>query len=200
MMGELTASLAHEINQPICAALIDAKTSLRWLKRVHPDLKKACEAVLRVVKDVTRAAEVIVRVRLLFEKGSPRRELVDVNEAIRALTVLLGSEATRYAISIRTVLAADPPHIMADRVQLQQVLMNLMINGIDAMKSVDGTRELIIQSRREVAAGRRQPTSGVGQRYRCGASPAAGRPDLKGVFYHQKPRHWYGASDQPNHC
>jgi C4-dicarboxylate-specific signal transduction histidine kinase len=147
-MGELTASLAHEINQPISAAITNAKTSLRWLKRDHPDLEEAREAASRVVKDLTRAAELISRVRLLFQKGSPRRELVDVNEAIREMTVLLGSEATRYAISVRVDLATDLPDIMADRVQLQQVLMNLMINGIDAMKTVDGTRELIIKSQR----------------------------------------------------
>ena len=88
------------------------------------------------------------RIRLLFKKGTPERELVDVNEVIREMIVLLRSEATRYSISVRTELAQDLPQIMADRVQLQQVLMNLMINGIDAMKDVDGVRELAINSRR----------------------------------------------------
>jgi PAS domain S-box-containing protein len=147
-MGELTASLAHEVNQPIAAAMTNANTCLRWLTRDHPDLEEAREAASRIVKDATRAAEIISRIRLLFKKGAPQRELVDLNEVIREMTVLLRGESTRYFISVRTELAADLPQVMGDRVQLQQVLMNLMINGIDAMKDMDGRRELIIRSRR----------------------------------------------------
>jgi C4-dicarboxylate-specific signal transduction histidine kinase len=147
-MGELTASLAHEVNQPIAAAGTDANTCLRWLTRDQPDLEEASAAASRVVKDATRAAEIISRIRLLFKKDNSQRELVDVNEAIREMIVLLRSEATRYSISFRTDLATDLPQITADRVQLQQVLMNLMINGIDAMKEVDGMRQLSINSRR----------------------------------------------------
>jgi C4-dicarboxylate-specific signal transduction histidine kinase len=146
-MGELTASLAHEVNQPIAAAVTDAKTCLRWLTRDQPDLEEARQAASRMVKDATRAAEVISRTRLLFKKGTPERTLVNVNEVIREMIVLLRSEATRYSISVRTKLADLPP-VMGDRVQLQQVLMNLMTNGIDAMKEVDGTRELAIKSQR----------------------------------------------------
>jgi C4-dicarboxylate-specific signal transduction histidine kinase len=146
-MGELTASLAHEVNQPIAAAGTDANTCLRWLTRDHPDLGEAREAASRVVKDATRAAEIISRIRLLFKKDTSQRELVDVNEIIREMIVLLRGEASRYSISFRTDLATDLPQVMADRVQLQQVLMNLMINGIDAMKDVDGTRQLTINSR-----------------------------------------------------
>ncbi len=144
-MGELTASLAHEVNQPIAAAVTDANTCLRWLTRDRPDVEEARQAASRIVKDATRAGEIISRIRLLFKKGTPQRELVDVNEVIREMIVLLHGEATRYSVSIRTELA-DLPQVMADRVQLQQVLMNLMINGIDAMKDADGTRELIIRS------------------------------------------------------
>jgi PAS domain S-box-containing protein len=147
-MGELTASLAHELNQPIAAAVINANTCLRWLTRDHPDVEQARAAALRIVKDGTRAADIISRIRLLFKKGTPQRELVDVNEVIREMIVLLGGETIRYSISVRTELAADLPQVMGDRVQLQQVLMNLMINGIDAMKDVDGTREFAIQSQR----------------------------------------------------
>jgi signal transduction histidine kinase len=100
------------------------------------------------VKDATRASEIISRIRLLFNKGTPERELVNVNEVIGEMIVLLRGEAIRYNISVRTELAADLPQTMGDRVQLQQVLMNLMINGIDAMKDVDGARELAIQSQR----------------------------------------------------
>jgi PAS domain S-box-containing protein len=147
-MGELTASLAHEVNQPIAAAVTNANTCLRWLMRDHPDVEEACAAASRVVKDGTRAAEIVSRIRLLFKKGTWQRELVDVNEVIREMIVLLRGETTRYSISVRTELAADLPQVMGDRVQLQQVLMNLMINGIDAMKDVDGTRELAIKSQR----------------------------------------------------
>jgi C4-dicarboxylate-specific signal transduction histidine kinase len=145
-MGELTASLAHEVNQPIAAAVTNANTCLRWLTRDQPDVEEARAAAMRIVKDGTRAAEIIKRIRLLFKKGTSERELVDVNEVIREMTVLLRSEAARYVVSIRTELAADVPQVMADRVQLQQVLMNLMINGIDAMKGTIGGGELTIKS------------------------------------------------------
>ena len=148
-MGELTASLAHEVNQPIAAAVTNANTCLRWLAGDNPNLEEARAAAMRIVKDGTRAAEIISRIRLLFKKGTPEWELVDVNEVIREMIVLLRVEATRYSISIRTELAGDLPQVMGDRVQLQQVFMNLMLNGIEAMKDVDGTRELAIKSQRE---------------------------------------------------
>jgi C4-dicarboxylate-specific signal transduction histidine kinase len=147
-MGELTASLAHEVNQPIAAAVTNANTCLRWLTRDHPDVEEARAAASRIVKDATRAADIISRVRLLFKKSAPQRELVDVNEAIREMIVLLRSEATRYNITVRMELAADLPRIMGDRVQLQQVLMNLIVNSIDAVKEVDGVRELAVKSQR----------------------------------------------------
>ena len=147
-MGELTASLAHEVNQPIAAAVTDANTCLRWLTRDQPDLQEAREAASRIVKDATRAAEIITRVRLLFKKGVPEPELIDINEVIEEMIVLLSTEATRYSISVRTTLAADLPQVVGDRVQLQQVLMNLIINGIDAMKEVEALRELAINSQR----------------------------------------------------
>jgi C4-dicarboxylate-specific signal transduction histidine kinase len=145
-MGELTASLAHEVNQPIAAAVTNANTCLRWLTRDHPDVEEARQAAMRIVKDGTRAAEIVSRIRLLFKKGAPQRELVDVNEVIREMIVLLRGEATRYSISVRAELATDLPQVTGDRVQFQQVLMNLMINGIDAMKDVEGLRELSIKS------------------------------------------------------
>jgi PAS domain S-box-containing protein len=147
-MGELTASLAHELNQPIAAAVTNANTCLRWLTRDHPDVEEARAAAMRIVKDGTRAADIISRIRLAFTKDTPRPELVDVNEVIREMIVLLDGETRRYSISVRTELAAHLPQVMGDRVQLQQVLMNLMVNGIDAMKDVDGTRELAIKSQR----------------------------------------------------
>jgi PAS domain S-box-containing protein len=147
-MGELTASLAHEVNQPIAAAVTNANTCIRWLSAGTPNIEEARAAAMRIVKDGTRAAEIISRIRLLFKKGTPERELVDVNEVIREMIVLLRGETTRYSISVRTELAADLPQVMGDRVQLQQVMMNLMLNSIDAVKEVDGKRELIINSQR----------------------------------------------------
>jgi PAS domain S-box-containing protein len=145
-MGELTASLAHEIKQPVTAALTDARTCLRWLRRDEPDAAEACEAASRIVTDVTRAADIISRISLLFNKGALQHELVDVNEVIREMIVLLRSEASRYSISIHEDLVNDLPKVMADRVQLQQVFMNLMLNGIDAMKDVRPGGELTIKS------------------------------------------------------
>jgi PAS domain S-box-containing protein len=147
-MGELTASVAHEVNQPIAAAVTNAKTCLRWLTRDQPDLDEARAAATRIVNDGTRAAEIIKRIRLLFKKGTSEREPVDVNEVIREMGVLLRGEAIRYSILVTTELETDIPRVMADRVQLQQVLMNLMLNGIEAMKDADGARELVIKSQR----------------------------------------------------
>jgi PAS domain S-box-containing protein len=147
-MGELTASLAHEVNQPIAAAVTSANGCLHWLAADVPNIEKARAAAMRIVKDGTRAAEIISRIRLLFQKGTQQLELVDVNEIIEEMVALLRGEATRYSISVRTKLAADLPQVMGDRVQLQQVVMNLITNSIDAVKAVDGTRELAIKSER----------------------------------------------------
>jgi C4-dicarboxylate-specific signal transduction histidine kinase len=147
-MGELCASLAHEVNQPITAAVANADACLNWLARDNPNLEKARESAMRIVEDGTRAAEIISRIRLLFKKDAPQRELVDVSEVIQGLIVLLHSQITRHLISVRMELAADLPRVRGDRVQLQQVMMNLMMNSIDAMRDVDGTRELTIKSHR----------------------------------------------------
>jgi NO-binding membrane sensor protein with MHYT domain len=147
-MGQFTASLAHEVNQPITAAVTNAHACLRWLAGDTPNLEEARASAMSIVQDGTRAAEIISRIRLLFKKGAPQRELVDVNEIIREMIVLLRSEVIRYSISVRTELAADLPQVMGDRVQLQQVMMNLIINSIDAMKDVAGKRELAIKSQR----------------------------------------------------
>jgi PAS domain S-box-containing protein len=145
-MGELAASLAHEVNQPIAGASINAHACLRYLKRDQPDLEGANQAASRMIRDVNRAADIISRIRLFFRKGAPMREPVDMNEVIQEMVVLLSNEATQHSISVRTELAADLPVVVGDRVQLQQVLMNLMINSIDAMKNVEGTRQLTLNS------------------------------------------------------
>jgi PAS domain S-box-containing protein len=148
MIGELAASIAHEVNQPIAAAVTDANTCMRWLARDYPDLEEARAAGMRVVKDATRASEIVSRIRLLFNKGTSERELVNVNEIIEEMTVLLCSEAIRYNISVRTELAADLPQLMGDRVQLQQVVMNLVRNGIDAINEANTAGNVTITSQR----------------------------------------------------
>jgi PAS domain S-box-containing protein len=143
-MGELCASLAHEINQPISGAITNASTCLRRLDRQPPDLEGARAGAALIIRDANRAAEIINRVRLFFRKGVMTKERVDINEMIREMEVLLHNEATQHSVFVQTKLAAARPLIVADRIQLQQVLMNLMINSIDAMKAVDGPRQLTL--------------------------------------------------------
>jgi signal transduction histidine kinase len=137
-MGELAASISHELKQPIASAMANAQASLRWLKREQPDLEQACRSAEAIVKDEVRAADIIDRLQSLYKKTPPRRESVDVDEIIGEMTLLLRGKANEYAVSIRTEVAADFPKIAGDRVQLQQVLMNLMLNGIEAMKGAGG--------------------------------------------------------------
>ncbi len=147
-MGELTASLAHEINQPIAAAVTDARTCLRWLAREQPDIGEARESAARMVKAITRASDIISRLRQLFKKGAPQTSVVDASEVIQEMVILLRGEASRYSVSIQTELSADSPRVLADRVQLQQVLMNLMLNGIEAMHDTKSGGQLTIRSLR----------------------------------------------------
>jgi C4-dicarboxylate-specific signal transduction histidine kinase len=146
-MGELSASLAHEINQPISGAVTNASTCLRRLDRAQPDLEGARVAASRVIRDANRAAEIIDRVKLLFRKGVVAKERLDVNQVIREMEILLHTEAALHSVSVQTKLADNLPPVAADRVQLQQVLMNLMINSIEAMKAVDGPRQLTLGTR-----------------------------------------------------
>jgi PAS domain S-box-containing protein len=146
IMGELAASLGHEIMQPIAAAAINARACLRWLQREPPEIDEARKTVSRIANDVDRAAGIIERNRLLYRRGTPQRELTDLNEIIRQMVVLLHDAASRHSISIRTDLDAALPTTTADRVQLQQVLMNLMLNGIEAMRDESG--ELRVTSQR----------------------------------------------------
>jgi PAS domain S-box-containing protein len=143
-LGELTASLAHEINQPIGAAVTNAQACLRFLNRDQPDLGEAREAAVEMIRDATRGADIIDRVRSLYRKGFSKMELVDVNEIIREMVVFLQNQANRYSVRMRTELCEALPQVTADRVQLQQVFMNLMVNGIEAMQEISG--ELCIKS------------------------------------------------------
>ena len=147
-LGELAGSIAHEIKQPIAAVHTSANASLLWLGREHPDIAKAREGILRIIQDATRASEIINRIRILFKKGESEREPLDVNEVIREMVSLMGTEAVRRAISIQTTLATELPQVRADRVQLQQVFMNLMLNGMEAINEGNAGGDLTITSER----------------------------------------------------
>jgi signal transduction histidine kinase/DNA-binding response OmpR family regulator len=146
MMGELAASLGHEIMQPIAAAAMNARACLRWLQRESPEIGEARQTVSRIISNVERAAGIIDRNRSLYRRGTPQYELIDLNEIIRQMVILLHDAANRHSVSIRTELHAALPMTKADRVQLQQVLMNLMLNGIEAMQDESG--ELSVTSKK----------------------------------------------------
>src|SRR5215470_12387507 len=147
-MGELTASLAHEIKQPISAAIANAETCLEWLARDRPEIAEAHEAASRIIRDVTRASNIITRIGSLYKKDVPQRKWLNLNVLIQEMIALLHSEAARYSISVHGELADGLPKIMADRVGLQQVLMNLMLNGVEAMRDMTTPGTLTIASRR----------------------------------------------------
>jgi PAS domain S-box-containing protein len=143
-LGEMAASLSHEIKQPIAAAITSANSCIEWLAHEPPNLDRARAAAARIDKYGNRAAEIIDRIRSFYTKSPPRRELVDVNGIIQEMFTMLKGEANRYSVAMRTELAAEIPKITADRVQLQQVFMNLMLNAIEAMKDSGG--ELTVKS------------------------------------------------------
>nr|WP_246738451.1 ATP-binding sensor histidine kinase [Bradyrhizobium sp. CCBAU 051011] len=144
-MGQLTSSIAHEVSQPISAVAISASAALNWLRRNPPDLEEARTSLEAIVKDAYRSGEVISRLRALFKKAPPRKEHLDLNEAIDEVIVLTGGEALKNGISVKTQLADGLPLIEGDRVQLQQVLLNLVVNAIQAMATIaDRARDLLI--------------------------------------------------------
>jgi signal transduction histidine kinase len=147
-MGELTSSLAHEVNNPIGAIMMNAETCLRWLSHEIPNVERARLIASMIVRDGTRASETVARMQQLFDKGLPLRESVDVNDAIQEMIVLLCDEAARHAVSIRAELTENLCRVAGDRAQLKQVLMNLIVNGIESMNETEGTRELTIKSER----------------------------------------------------
>jgi PAS domain S-box-containing protein len=147
-MGELAASLAHEVNQPISGAITNANVCLLKLQQNTPDLDGVRLAVARMVRDTRRAADVIDRIRSQFKRAVVSQEVLDTNEIIQETVSILRDEVVRHNISVRTELAESLPPIIGDRVQMQQVMMNLIINGIEAMKDVDGARDMVLQSQR----------------------------------------------------
>jgi PAS domain S-box-containing protein len=146
-MGQLTASIAHEVSQPIAAVIANANAGLRWLGARRPDLDEVRQALGRIIRDGTRSGEVIGRIRALVKKMPPRRDLLDINQAIREVIALTQTEMQRNSVNLQSRLADNLPLVSADRVQLQQVLINLIVNAIEAMGGVsDRPRELTIVS------------------------------------------------------
>ncbi|BDC45067.1 hypothetical protein PTKU15_83640 [Paraburkholderia terrae] len=146
-MGQLTASIAHEVNQPIAATVTNAQAALRWLNAQPPNIDEVGQTLRQIVKDAGRAGDVLGRIRNLVRKVPPRKEPVDINEAIREVIELTRGEATKSGASVQTRLSEGLPLIEADRVELQQVLLNLIMNALEAMRGVsDGLRQLVVST------------------------------------------------------
>ena len=152
-LGELTASIAHEVNQPLAAIVTNGNATLRWLAGSTPNLYEARQAIERIIKDSYRASEVITRIRSFVKKGEPRNDLVDLNEVIVEVIALTQNQARRNHVSLNRQLRNDLPLVHGDRVQLQQVILNLIVNGLEAItKSEDGVRELTVSSNQDDAS------------------------------------------------
>jgi C4-dicarboxylate-specific signal transduction histidine kinase len=148
-MGELTSSIAHEVNQPLAAIVTNGNACLRWLSNDPANVEEARQTVTRMVKDGHRASEVVGRIRAFFRKTAPERVRVDINQLIEDVIAMVSSELRRNRVRVRTELPDDLPRVLCDQIQLQQVLLNLLINAIEAMSAVSGPRELLIMSRRD---------------------------------------------------
>jgi C4-dicarboxylate-specific signal transduction histidine kinase len=153
-MGELSASIAHEVMQPVTAAVTNAHAALRWLGTQPPDLEEIRQALGRIVKEGNRATDVIGRIRALIKKAPPRKDSLEINEAILEVIALTRGEAVKNGVSVQTQLAEGLPLIQGDRVQLQQVILNLIINAAEAMNGVsEGSRELQIGTGKDASGG-----------------------------------------------
>ena len=181
-MGQLTASIAHEVNQPLAAIAMNGSACLRWLAAQPPNHDQARQAAARIVQDAERAGEIIARIRALARKSPARKDWFDINQAIAEVVALTRPEAQKSRVVLHTRLSTDVPQILADRVQLQQVLLNLVMNGIESMNTApDGPRELMIGSAREV------PDGVLVTVCDCGAGLGAGSDRLFDAFYTTKP-------------
>jgi C4-dicarboxylate-specific signal transduction histidine kinase len=151
-MGELAASIAHEINQPLTAVVANGHACVEWLSASPPNLEKTRQTVERIIQEGTRAGAVVRRIRALFQKEVAARDLLDMNEVIRELIVFVRDEAIRRHIAIRADLSPRLPKVTGDRVQLQQVVLNLVMNGLDAMDDTsDRVKELLMRTRLEAS-------------------------------------------------
>src|SRR5260370_32478561 len=153
-MGQLTASIAHEVSQPIAATLINTQAALRWLAAQPPNLNEVQQILGQITNDSKRAGDVISRIRALIKKAPPRKEGLEINEAILQVIALTRGEVVQNGVSVRTQLAEGLPLIHADRVQLQQVMLNLIINAVEAMSGAsEGARELLISTAGDASNG-----------------------------------------------
>jgi signal transduction histidine kinase len=153
-MGELSASIAHEVTQPIAGVVTNANAALRWLGRRPPDLQKAQYSLDEIIKDGNRATDIVERLRALIKKAPPRKDALEINGAILEVIALTRGEILKHGGSVQTQLAEDLPLIQGDRVQLQQVILNLIINAVEAMSAVsEGARELLISTGKDASGG-----------------------------------------------
>jgi PAS domain S-box-containing protein len=174
-LGELATSIAHEINQPLAGVVTNGQACLRWLCRDVPDLAEARAAVERIIRDGTRAGEVIARIRALVRKTAPQKARLAINDVIAEVIALADSELRRHGVALHTDLAAALPLVQGDRIQLQQVLLNLLLNGMEALRGVtDRPRALIVRSQPEEAAAIRVGVQDVG--------PGIAPQDLERIF------------------
>ena len=196
-MGELTASIAHEVNQPLAAIVTNGNACLRWLARTTPDLEEAREAVARIIRDGKRAGEVIARIRALVRKTGAEKERLDLNDAIEEVVALVQDEVRKNRVALRLDVAADLPLVVGDRVQLQQVLLNLVMNSLEALAVVaDQPRELLIRSRPQDSDAVLVTVQDSG----TGSSGRISEQDLRSFLHYQGARHGDGALDQSLHC
>src|SRR5206468_1556331 len=149
-VGERTAAIAHEVNQPLTGLVTSGNACLHWLSGETPNLPAARRAVERMINDGSRAGEVISRIRAMVRKSPPRRDKLNINSTLMEVIALIHGELQRNSISLRTELSNDPPLIVGDRIQLQQVILNLIVNAIDAMSAVaPSQRELLVASAKD---------------------------------------------------
>jgi C4-dicarboxylate-specific signal transduction histidine kinase len=185
-VGEMAASLAHEINQPLAAVVTNGNACLRWLGRAQPDLAEAASAVQRIIRDANRASEVVTHTRALLRKPAGDKTPLDVTEVVHETLVVAHAEVVRHRVILRESLALDLPPVLGDRVQLQQVVINLVMNAIEAMASIsDDGRTLDVRTARHDADGR--PAVLVAVRDAGVGAPAEQLPQLFDAFYTTKP-------------
>jgi C4-dicarboxylate-specific signal transduction histidine kinase len=193
-MGQLTASIAHEINQPIASAVTSAQAALRWLRAEPPDLEALGRALDRIVRDSNRAGGIVHRIRALIRKASPRMEGLAINDAILEIVALTHSEVAKRSITLRTQLAEGLPDIQGHRGQLQQVVLHLIVNAIEAMSQTsDGTHDLFIGSAPDGADGVQVTVCDSRARFR----PWYPRACLGPLLHHKSHRAGHGPVDLP---
>ena len=193
-MGQLAASIAHEVNQPLAAAVTNAHAALRWLGAQPPDLEEGRQALGYIIKDGHRASEVIDRIRALIKKAPARNDPLDINEIVLEVIALARSEVLSNGVSLQTQLANGLPLVRGDRIQLQQVILNLVVNAIEATSSTsEGARELLIGTGKDASDAVLVAVRDSGP----GLDTRGFGPPLRRVLHDQGGRPGHGASDLP---